>query len=116
MRHLSTTVEKYLGLLQQDKTQREVLKVSDADQYRRPEVSNSVLKTWRISAERIQVESEMSYQMLHVITYVDSQDIPHELMAAAASQYNTESPMEMILGETPRVKDGRKPVNHTIVA
>ncbi|KAF5529093.1 hypothetical protein FMEXI_14357 [Fusarium mexicanum] len=82
MRRMSMTAEQYLDLLRQGKTRWEVLKLSDTDRHRRPEVSNSVLKTWRISIERIRAESEMSYRMLHVVAYVDSQDIPHELMVA----------------------------------
>ncbi|KAL9573929.1 hypothetical protein ACKAV7_001921 [Fusarium commune] len=77
-----------VGLLKQGKTRWEVLKKSDADRHRRPEVSNSVLETWRISIERIRAESEISYRMLHVIAYVDSQDIPQELLAAAAGRYD----------------------------
>ncbi|KAF5963528.1 hypothetical protein FCOIX_13806, partial [Fusarium coicis] len=84
MRRMSMTAEQYLDLLRQGKARWEVLKVSDADRHRRPEVSNSVLETWGISTARIRVESEMSYQMLHVIAYVDSQDIPQDLLAAAA--------------------------------
>ncbi|KAF4447593.1 hypothetical protein F53441_8888 [Fusarium austroafricanum] len=90
MRRMSMTAKQYLDLLRQGKTRWEVLKVSDADRYRRPEVSNSVLETWRISTERIRVESEMSYRILHVIAYVDSQDIPHELIMAAANQYDNQ--------------------------
>ncbi|PCD20347.1 hypothetical protein AU210_016214 [Fusarium oxysporum f. sp. radicis-cucumerinum] len=86
MRRMSMTAEQYLDLLRQGKTRWKLLKVSDADRYRRPEVSNSVLETWRISTERIQAESEMSYQILHVIAYVDSQDISHELITAAAGR------------------------------
>ncbi|KAM0291794.1 hypothetical protein ACHAPM_011766, partial [Fusarium culmorum] len=83
MRRMSMTAGDYLNLLRQGKTRWEVLRVSDTDRHRRPEVSNSVLETWRISTERIRAESEMSYRILHVIAYVDSQDIPHELVAAA---------------------------------
>ncbi|KAM0347007.1 hypothetical protein ACHAP4_011526 [Fusarium culmorum] len=89
MRRMSMTAEQYLDLLREGKTRWEVLKISDADRHRRPEVSNSVLETWRISTERIRAESEMSYQILHVVAYVDSQDIPEELITAAASQHNT---------------------------
>ncbi|KAM0334754.1 hypothetical protein ACHAPQ_004939 [Fusarium lateritium] len=88
MRRMSMTAEEYLSRLKQGKSRWEVLKVSDTDRHRRPEVSNSVLETWRISTERIRVESEISYRILHVIAYVDSQDIPHELLAAAANQFN----------------------------
>ncbi|KAJ9419047.1 hypothetical protein FOXG_16268 [Fusarium oxysporum f. sp. lycopersici 4287] len=88
MRRMSMSAEKYLDLLRQGKTRWEVLRMSGTDRHRRPEVSNSVLETWRISTERIRAESEMSYGILHVIAYLDSQDITQELMAAAASRYN----------------------------
>lgn len=58
--------------------------MSDSDRHRRPEVSNSMLEMWRISTERIRVESEMSYRILHMIAYIDSQDIPYDLIAAAS--------------------------------
>ncbi|KAH7459878.1 hypothetical protein FOMA001_g19859 [Fusarium oxysporum f. sp. matthiolae] len=90
MRRMSVSAEQYLDLLRQGKTRWEVLKMSDADRHRRPEVPNSVLETWRISTERIRVESEMSYRILHVVAYVDSQDIPHELIMAAASRYHVD--------------------------
>ncbi|KAF7558103.1 hypothetical protein G7Z17_g29 [Cylindrodendrum hubeiense] len=90
MRHMSMTVGQYLDLLRQGATRCKMLKVSTVDRYRRPEVSNSVLETWRISTERIRVESEISYQMLHVVAYVDSQDIPYDLMAVAASRYHVD--------------------------
>jgi tetratricopeptide (TPR) repeat protein len=91
MRRMSMTAEEYLSRLKQGNSRWEVLKVSDTDRHRRPEVSNSVLETWRISTERIRAESEISYRILHVIAYVDSQDIPHELIAAAANQFNNGS-------------------------
>jgi tetratricopeptide (TPR) repeat protein len=91
MRRMSMTAEQYLDLLKQGKTRWEVLKLSDADRHRRPEVSNSVLETWRISMERIRTESETSYRMLHVVAYVDSQDIPQELLlAVAAGQFDVD--------------------------
>ncbi|KAF4446546.1 hypothetical protein F53441_9820 [Fusarium austroafricanum] len=90
MRRMSVTAEQYLDRLRQGKTRWEVLKISDADRHRRPEVSNSVLETWGISTERIRAESEMSYRMLHVIAFVDNQDIPHELMMTAANRCDTD--------------------------
>ncbi|KAF4450949.1 kinesin light chain 1 [Fusarium austroafricanum] len=88
MRRTLMTAKQYLSLLSQGKTRLEVLGVSDTDRYRRPEVSNSVLETWRISAERIRVESEMSYRILNVLAYVDNQDIPQELLVAAADEWD----------------------------
>ncbi|PCD25790.1 hypothetical protein AU210_012226 [Fusarium oxysporum f. sp. radicis-cucumerinum] len=86
MRRMSMTAEQYLGFLRQGKTRWDMLKASDADRHRRPEVSNSMLETSRISTKRIRAESEMSYRMLHVVAYVDSQDIPYELIAAVADR------------------------------
>ncbi|KAJ4006998.1 hypothetical protein NW761_015248 [Fusarium oxysporum] len=86
MRRMSMTAEQYLDFLRQGKTRWDMLKASDADRHRRPEVSNSMLETSRISTKRIRAESEMSYRMLHVVAYVDSQDIPYELIAAVADR------------------------------
>ncbi|KAG5663538.1 hypothetical protein KAF25_001474 [Fusarium avenaceum] len=88
MRRMSMTAEEYLSRLKEGNSRWEVLKVSDTDRHRRPEASNSVLETWRISTERIRAESEMSYRILHVIAYVDNQDIPDELIAEAANEFN----------------------------
>lgn len=88
MRRTSMTIEEYLGLLRQGKTRWQILRLSDTDRHRRPEVSNSVLETWKISTQRIRVESEMSYRILHVAAYLDSQNIPDELLTAAASRYD----------------------------
>ncbi|RGP72388.1 hypothetical protein FLONG3_6784 [Fusarium longipes] len=90
MRRMSMSAEEYLSLLRSGKTRWKVLEISDTDRHRRPEVSNSVLETWRISTERIRLESEMSYQVLHIIAYMDNQDIPQDLMLAAASKGHTD--------------------------
>lgn len=82
MRRTSTTVKEYLHLLEQDKQRWNVLKTTEFDRHRRPDVPNSVLETWSISINRIQQESEMAYKILHVIAYLDNQNIPHEVMEA----------------------------------
>ncbi|KAL7800218.1 hypothetical protein V8C37DRAFT_364497 [Trichoderma ceciliae] len=84
MRRTSTPVKEYLDLLLQGTSRWGLLKMTDSDRHRRPEVSNSVLETWKISIKRIREESELSYRILHVIAYLDNQEIPHELMAAAS--------------------------------
>ncbi|RBA11765.1 hypothetical protein FPRO05_14247 [Fusarium proliferatum] len=86
MRRMLMTTEQYLSLLRQGKPQWEVLQAGDAEQHGCPEVPSSVLETCRISMERIRVENELSYRMLHVITYVDSQDIPQDLLAVASDR------------------------------
>ncbi|KAH6983388.1 hypothetical protein BKA56DRAFT_583615 [Ilyonectria sp. MPI-CAGE-AT-0026] len=82
MRRTSTTVKEYLHLLAQNKQRWDVLKTTEFDRHRRPDVPNSVLETWSISINRIQQESEMAYRILHVIAYVDNQNIPHEVIEA----------------------------------
>ncbi|PON20283.1 hypothetical protein TGAM01_v210834 [Trichoderma gamsii] len=84
IRRTSMTIKEYLDLLMQGTSRWDLLKINDFDRHRRPEVSNIVLHMWKISTERIREESELSYQILHVIAYLDSQDIPHELMVAAS--------------------------------
>ncbi|QPC76889.1 hypothetical protein HYE68_007641 [Fusarium pseudograminearum] len=87
MKRLSMTTEDYLNHLNQGKSRWEVLKVSDTDRHRRPEASNSVLETWKISTEQIRIESKTSYHILRVIAYVDNQDIPEELLVTAAYSF-----------------------------
>ncbi|UKZ62718.1 uncharacterized protein TrAtP1_003952 [Trichoderma atroviride] len=87
LRRTSMTIKEYLELLMQGSSRWDLLKTNDFDRHRRPEVSNSVLETWKISTRRIREESELSYRLLHIIAYVDNQDIPYELIMAA-SQYD----------------------------
>ncbi|KAM0459647.1 hypothetical protein ACHAPV_005361 [Trichoderma viride] len=86
IRRTSMTIKEYLELLMQGSSRWDILKTNDFDRHRRPEVSNSVLETWKISTIRIREESELSYRILHVVAYLDNQDIPYELIMAA-SQY-----------------------------
>jgi tetratricopeptide (TPR) repeat protein len=96
MRNTSMSIKDYLGLLSRSKSRWDVLKKSNYDRHRRPVVSNSILETWRISIQRIQEESEMSYRILHAIAFLGSQDIPHELVVAASRE---------IVGPTPSDDD-----------
>ncbi|KAM0451377.1 hypothetical protein ACHAO4_006052 [Trichoderma viride] len=84
IRRTSMTIKEYLDLLMQGSSRWDILKTNDFDRHRRPEVSNSVLETWKISTIRIREESELSYRILHVIAYLDNQDIPYELIMAAS--------------------------------
>ncbi|KIL84911.1 hypothetical protein FAVG1_11781 [Fusarium avenaceum] len=69
MRRMSMTAEEYLSRLKQSNSRWEVLSVSDTDRHRRPEVSNSVLETWKITKERIRTET-MQVSELEVLTAV----------------------------------------------
>lgn len=80
MKGMQMTASKYLSLLRESKQRWNILKKTEFDQHRRPEMPNSVLDTWTVSMERIQSENRMAYQVLHIIAYLDNQNLPYELL------------------------------------
>ncbi|KAJ4857793.1 tetratricopeptide repeat domain-containing protein [Trichoderma breve] len=85
MRRTSTLIKKYLSKLLEGKSRWDMLKQSQHDRHRRPNVSNSVLETWNISISHIRKESEITYKVLHTIAYLDSEKIPLSLILAASN-------------------------------
>ncbi|UKZ53216.1 hypothetical protein TrVGV298_007008 [Trichoderma virens] len=85
-----TTVEEYMSKLKEGKKRWKILKQSQSDRHRRREVSNSILETWSISMEYLQIENKTSYQILHIHAFLDNQNIPFELVKQAAL-YSDES-------------------------
>ncbi|KAK4164409.1 hypothetical protein QBC43DRAFT_262507 [Cladorrhinum sp. PSN259] len=83
LRRTSTPIKEYLSKIAAGKERWRLLKMMEFDRHRRPGVPNSVLETWSISIERIRLENEMAYRILHTIAYVNNQDIPSELLTAA---------------------------------
>ncbi|KAM7213397.1 hypothetical protein V8F06_011247 [Rhypophila decipiens] len=81
LRRTSTPITEYLSKLAEERWQ--TLKETEFDRHRRPNVPNSVLETWNISIERIRRENKMAYRIMHIIAYVNNQDIPFEIMTAA---------------------------------
>ncbi|KAH7160587.1 hypothetical protein B0J13DRAFT_644416 [Dactylonectria estremocensis] len=86
MRRTSTSVNEYLSMLVKGKQRWEILQETEVDRHRKPNVPKSVVETWAISIDRIRRESEMAYQILHVMAYMDNRNIAFE-MVAAASKY-----------------------------
>ncbi|KAK0761664.1 hypothetical protein N5P37_005646, partial [Trichoderma harzianum] len=82
------TVKEYMLKLKEDKKRWEILEQSQTDRHRRREVSNSVLKTWNISMQHLQIENKVSYQILHIHAFLDNQNIPFELIKQAALYSN----------------------------
>lgn len=80
MRRMKTTASGYLSLLRESKRRWDTLKTTEFDRHRRPEMPNSVLDTWTVSMERIQTENKVAYQVLHIIAYLDNQNLPRELI------------------------------------
>ncbi|KAL7911294.1 P-loop containing nucleoside triphosphate hydrolase protein [Trichoderma velutinum] len=82
MRRTSTSAKEYKALLAQSKKRWDILKANEFDRHRRPDMPNNVLETWSISIDRLRQESEIAYNILHVLAYVANQNIPHEILTA----------------------------------
>ena len=88
IRRMSITPTEYLSKLARHRKRRKLLGESEFDRHRRPGLSNSIFETWNISMEQIRRENEMAYNILHVLAFLDSQNIPLEIMTKAAALLN----------------------------
>jgi tetratricopeptide (TPR) repeat protein len=79
-----TSVSEYLSQLKRETGRWRVLGEDEFDRHRRGDAQNSVLRTWAISIRRLKQESQTAYRILHVLAFVDNQNIPMKLLAAAA--------------------------------
>ncbi|KLU92790.1 hypothetical protein MAPG_11775 [Magnaporthiopsis poae ATCC 64411] len=86
MRRTQTPIKEYLSKLKGGKNRWRILRASEPDVHRRCEVSNSILETWSISIEHIRRESETAYHILHVLSFLDNQNIPEPMVKKAAKQ------------------------------
>ncbi|KAF5013151.1 hypothetical protein FDECE_815 [Fusarium decemcellulare] len=84
MRRTDTSISEYLSCLEEEKGHSRVLKDTVFDRHRWKDAPNSILETWNISIRRLKQENEMSYSILHILAYVDNQNIPWDLLEAAA--------------------------------
>jgi hypothetical protein len=84
MRRTATAIKKYLSLLRQGRQRRDVLAASQFDRHRRRGLPHCVLKTWSISVDRIRKENWPAHRILHIIAFIDNQNIPFEIIAAAS--------------------------------
>jgi tetratricopeptide (TPR) repeat protein len=85
MRRTATPIHEYLTKLAEGKERWTILNTTESDRHRRPNVPNSILETWAISIERIRQESEIAYNILYVLAYIDNQNIPFEVIEAAGA-------------------------------
>lgn len=99
MKRTLTTVEEYILKLRDGKKRWKILKQSQSDRHRRPEVSNSILETWNISMKYLQNENKTAHQILHIHAFLDNQNIPIELIRQAALYVEGSNDMDHI-GET----------------
>ncbi|KAK4194502.1 putative kinesin light chain [Triangularia verruculosa] len=84
MGRTATPIGEYLSKLKRRIKRWQLLSETEFDRHRRGDVSNSVMQTWGISIEHIRQENQMAYNILHSLAFVDSQNIPLELVAKAA--------------------------------
>ncbi|KAL7943744.1 P-loop containing nucleoside triphosphate hydrolase protein [Trichoderma barbatum] len=87
LRRTPTPIKKYVSRLKEGKSRWDVLKKSQYERHRRLGISNSILETLNISIQHIRQESEMIYQVLQTIAYVDNQNIPLAVILAAATAF-----------------------------
>ncbi|RSL56983.1 hypothetical protein CEP54_008563 [Fusarium duplospermum] len=78
-----TSVSEYLSQLKRETGRWRVLGEDEFDRHRRGDAQNSVLRTWTISIRRLKQDCQTAYTILHVLAFVDNQNIPVELLAAA---------------------------------
>ncbi|KAL2675661.1 hypothetical protein Neosp_011851 [[Neocosmospora] mangrovei] len=78
-------ISEYLSQLKRETGRWRVLGENEFDRHRRSDAQNSVLRTWAISIRRLKQDSQTAYRILHVLAFVDNQNIPMELLAAAAN-------------------------------
>ncbi|KAJ3525499.1 hypothetical protein NM208_g11615 [Fusarium decemcellulare] len=84
MRRTDTSISEYLSRLKEEKGHSQALKETVFDRHRWKDAPNSILETWSISIRRLKEENEISYTILHILAYVDNQNIPWDLLEAAA--------------------------------
>lgn len=84
MRRTSTSIQRYVAKFKDEEARWKLLAQSRLDRYGRPDVPNSVMGTWKISMDLIFEEIPSAYKVMHTIAYFDNQDIPFELIKAAA--------------------------------
>jgi tetratricopeptide (TPR) repeat protein len=84
IRRTSMSITEYVEKLKKEKSRWKLLDESGFDRHRRTYVPNSVMKTWQISFDHIRLESPCAYRILHILAYFNNQDIPFELIRAAA--------------------------------
>jgi hypothetical protein len=83
MRVTSMNVRTYLHKLKGESRQK-VLRTSEYDRHRRPQVSNSILETWHMSTQHIQKENTMAYNILHTLAFLSSENISFQIIKKAA--------------------------------
>ncbi|CVK92128.1 uncharacterized protein FMAN_07104 [Fusarium mangiferae] len=89
MQRTETSVNQYLDGFKFEKTRWNMLKEPEFDRQRLHNNSNSILETWSPSIHQIRQENELAYKILHILVYVDKENITERLVDAAATHRET---------------------------
>lgn len=92
------SIQQYLTFFREsDLRQSDLLSREFTDVYR-PNVPNSVMRTWRISMNQITRESPCCEKILNIITFLDNKGLPFELIKAAAGSRFSEDDVLLAAG------------------
>ncbi|KAM0514884.1 hypothetical protein ACHAPE_006560 [Trichoderma viride] len=84
MRRAETTVREYLAMLLNNEERWPLLEEEQFDIHRIAGVPNGILKIWSISVARLARENFLASNLLGVMAFFDNQDMPHDMVHAAA--------------------------------
>ncbi|KAH7317075.1 P-loop containing nucleoside triphosphate hydrolase protein [Stachybotrys elegans] len=84
MRLTMTKIPEYLEILGEGQKRWNVLNETYHDRYRPNNVSNSILQTWRISFDRLKADDELAFNMLHIATHLEYQDVQWSVLREVA--------------------------------
>ncbi|KAM6476424.1 P-loop containing nucleoside triphosphate hydrolase protein [Trichoderma sp. SZMC 28011] len=101
MRKTSTPIKEYLSQLREARSRWDMLKMTQHDRHRRPDVSNSILETLDIALKHIGSDSPMAIIFLCTIAYIDTQNIPLSVILTT-STFIEESKQEESSGNKER--------------
>ncbi|KAK5011752.1 hypothetical protein LTR28_005416 [Elasticomyces elasticus] len=92
------TIAKYETLFHETQgNQLYLLKTHISDQFRDPELSNSVVTTWQISFEQIKRENPLAGDMLSLVGVLDPQCIPKSLLSLDDNSAKTMEALSRLL-------------------
>jgi tetratricopeptide (TPR) repeat protein len=84
IRKTTISTQQYVRAFTESEERQSNLLSTEFDEIHRSDVPNSVMHTWLISMKQIAEESECGERILNTIAFFDNQNVPFELLSAAA--------------------------------
>jgi hypothetical protein len=98
IRKTKVSVEQYLQFFSESESRQSNLLSQEFPDVYRSDVPNSVIHTWRISMRQIAEENPCGERILNIITFLDNEGLPLELLKAAAGPDFDESQVLLAAG------------------